>query len=531
MKGFDKVQALKNVGSSWFGLGVTIAVGILLSPYIIHHLGDEAYGIWVLVFSLTGYYGLFDLGIRSSIIRFVSKYRAVDDQNELTKLLNTTLFGYIGVAMLLLTLTGVGAVYVDRLFHVAPALTSTVRWVFVMVGASLALGFPLGMFGGVLEGLQRFYWLNMTNVLAMLVRAALTVVALHYGYGLLMVTFITVLLPMISAVVRMLVVFRLLPIRYGLQYVSRSSLRQVGNYGAVTFMIIVAARLRFKTDAMVIGAFLSSSAITFFSIGARPVDYAAEIVSSLAQIFTPMSSHFDARGDRQTLRNIFVLGNRACALVMFPLTAVLLVLGKAIIEVWVGAKYVSSYPVMVVLLIPVAIWSAQATSGRVLMGMGRHKTLAMVTLGEGIANLVLSIVLVQRFGILGDAFGTAIPLFLTCTLFLPRHLCKELEVPVGHFLVEAYSLPLSLSAVLAIVLFGLQSWFRAHNYWQLLFQIGVGGGLYCGMLLWYLLHGGHLGVRLPGRLGAMFGSAATAPRSSMDTPAELDGVLDKEGGL
>ena len=82
MKGLDKVQAVKNVGSSWVGLGVTIAVGILLSPYIIHHLGDEAYGIWVLVFSLTGYYGLFDLGIRSSIIRFVSKYRALDDQRK-----------------------------------------------------------------------------------------------------------------------------------------------------------------------------------------------------------------------------------------------------------------------------------------------------------------------------------------------------------------------------------------------------------------------------------------------------------------
>ena len=165
------------------------------------------------------------------------------------------------------------------------------------------------------------------------------------------------------------------------------------------------------------------------------------------------------------------------------------------------------------------------------MGMGRHKTLAMVTLGEGIANLVLSIALVQRFGILGDAYGTAIPLFLTCTLFLPRHTCRLLEVPVRHFLVEAYSLPLTLSAVLAIALFGLQRWFHAHNYWQLLFQIGLGGGLYCGMLLWYLLHGGHLGVRLPGRLGTMFGGAEAPPRSSLDTPPELDGVQDEEGGL
>ncbi len=73
---FDKRQILRNVGSSWFALGVNVLVGIFLSPYILHRLGDEAFGLWILIFSATGYYGLFDLGIRSSIVRYVAKYSA-----------------------------------------------------------------------------------------------------------------------------------------------------------------------------------------------------------------------------------------------------------------------------------------------------------------------------------------------------------------------------------------------------------------------------------------------------------------------
>jgi O-antigen/teichoic acid export membrane protein len=65
-------EIFKNVGSSWFSLGVSILVGVFLSPFILHRLGDTAFGIWVLIFSVTGYYGLFDLGIRSSVIRYVS---------------------------------------------------------------------------------------------------------------------------------------------------------------------------------------------------------------------------------------------------------------------------------------------------------------------------------------------------------------------------------------------------------------------------------------------------------------------------
>jgi O-antigen/teichoic acid export membrane protein len=57
-----RLEVLKNVGSSWFTLGVSILVGTFLSPFILHRLGDTAFGIWVLIFSVTGYYGLFDLG-------------------------------------------------------------------------------------------------------------------------------------------------------------------------------------------------------------------------------------------------------------------------------------------------------------------------------------------------------------------------------------------------------------------------------------------------------------------------------------
>ena len=76
MTKINKRQIIKNVGSSWFSLGINVLVGLFLSPFLVHYLGDSAFGIWVLIFSITGYYGLFDLGIRSSLIRYVSKFTA-----------------------------------------------------------------------------------------------------------------------------------------------------------------------------------------------------------------------------------------------------------------------------------------------------------------------------------------------------------------------------------------------------------------------------------------------------------------------
>ena len=487
MTKFDKVEIFKNVGSSWLALGLSILVGIFLSPYILHRLGDAAFGLWVLVFSITGYYGLFDLGIRSSIIRYVAKYSANDEHDELNRLVNTALFSYSAIGSVTMLLTFVASSYVDSIFRIPLNFRATAHRLLIMAGSAVSLGFPLGVFGGILEGLQRFYLLNFTNVCSTLLRALLIVIALRHGSGLLTVALITVTLPLLAGLINAAIVFCILPLHFHPKYLNRGSLRRIASYSGPTFMIIVASRLRFKTDAMVIGTFVSSVAITYFAIGSRLVDYVGEVVSSLAQIFIPMSSRSDAMGDSEQLKRIFIAGNRACALIVFPITASLIILGKSVIEIWVGARYIAtSYPVLLILLIPTATMLAQSACGRVLFGMAKHRTLAMAILLEGIANLILSIFLVRRFGILGDAAGTAIPLLCTTLFFLPRHICRVLGVRVWTYLREAFLLPLGLCVPLVAVLLFVRDRFGAHTYVQLASQILICSAVYGMGLLWAL---------------------------------------------
>ncbi len=480
-----KLEIIKNVGSSWFSLGVNVLVGILLSPLILHRLGNTAYGAWALAFSVTGYYGLFDLGIRSSVIRYVSTYSATNDRHGLERLVNTSLALYtaIGVAAMLATLA-LGA-WAGWLFRIPSDFLPTAKILFLMVGGGVALGFPLGLFGGVLEGLGRFYEVNVTNLAAAVLRAALVVLALQHGYGLRTVALITVLTPLLASVARAVLALKLLDVRLGWRYAERSTFREIGRYSASSFALMVAYKLRFKTDELVISAMLPIAAVTFFSIGDRLVDYTMEVVGSLAQIFVPMSGQSDAKGDNERLRRIFIAGNRACALVVFPITATLIVLGRQIITTWVGPSYVAaSYPVMLALLIPSTITLSQAASTRILYGMARHRSLAWISSLEAVANVLLSVILIRPLGIFGDALGTAIPLALTGIYFLPRHLCRVLGVRLRTFLSEAYTLPVLLVTPTVASLILVTRWFFAHTYWQVGMQIVIGLAPYSMGLAW-----------------------------------------------
>src|SRR3984885_5244514 len=488
MTKINKRQLVTNVGSSWFSLGFDVLVGLFLSPFLLHWLGDTAFGIWVLIFSITGYYGLFDLGIRSSVVRYVSKFTANDDVEDLAKLINTSLFTYSCIGVLSLLVTVFLSFYVDHIFKIPPEFHATARWLLLMVGASVGIGFPLGVVGGYLDGLQRFYVNNWANIAGDVARLVLIVLAVRHGRGLLTIAAITVLLPILLYVIRGIIAYRILPVPFGFKYVDRATFRTMANYSGVTLIIMIATQLKFKTDNLVIGTMISAAAVTYFSIGARIVSYAQQMVMALAQNFLPLASQSEATGNMNRLRKVFLAGNRVCAFTAFPITVTLLILGKSVIEVRGGKRYVAtSYSVLVILIIPATLMWAQAASGRVLFGISKHRTWAFVTLGEGIANLVLSIVLVRFYGIVGDAWGTAIPLTCSMLFFMPQHLCKKLDIRLRTFIRESYSLPFLLSLPLAAVLLLMQRWFVPHNYRQLAVQLVIGAAVYGLGLLWVVM--------------------------------------------
>jgi O-antigen/teichoic acid export membrane protein len=153
--------------------------------------------------------------------------------------------------------------------------------------------------------------------------------------------------------------------------------------------------------------------------------------------------------------------------------------------------------------------------------MGKHGTWAVVTLIEGISNLILSILLVRPYGIVGDALGTAIPLACSQIFFMPSHVCGRLGIRVSSFLREAYVLPLIITSPLVLTLLLLRRWFVAHTYLQLALQLSIAGAVYGLGLLWaFLSHRAlkmsELALTAKGRPGEIAVAAQTVPTYQQD---------------
>jgi len=307
---------------------------------------------------------------------------------------------------------------------------------------------------------------------------------LSHGYGVLAVGVVTLATTVAGSLIYAGVVHRIYPqLRIRWASVDRAMFRQLAGFGLVAFAIGIAAMLRFQADALVIGAFLSVQAVAHFSIASKLIFYVSDVVQAMAWVFTPVFSHLDAKRDVRRLGQALVKANRYSSFVAFPLTAFVAVAGQSLISVWVGSRYVSSYPVLLVLLLPTSLYLAQAGSPKLLYGMARHSVLAVVFLLEGVANLVLSIALVRWYGLLGVALGTAIPMAITSLFVLPLYVCRLLGLRLSAYLWDVHGQPLLLSLPLALFLWHVDGWLQPSDYRTLVAELALGALFYGGELL------------------------------------------------
>jgi O-antigen/teichoic acid export membrane protein len=440
---------------------------------------------------------MLDFGLRSAIIRFVSRDAANHNWKVVSETTSTIFFSYsvIGLAITMLTL--VLAWKFDVCFHVAPEWSVPGKILLIVMGCGTGLTMPWTLFGGILEGVQRFYLVGVMQTIAVLIRAALTIAALRSGYGLVALGAISIGTNLACNLFYAAAASRLCPdLRLRWNNIRLSRCGMLFQFGAITFVISIAQQLRFQADSVVIGAFLSVQLITLFALGAKLVSYSTDAVQFMAQVFTPMSSHFDAKGDFPQLQRVFIFGNRYASLVILPISVTMLLMGRSLIRVWVGPAYLSSYVVLVILLGPTTLYLAQAVSTKILFGISKHGALAIVLIVEGLVNLGLSILLLRWYGIYGVALGTAIPMALTSIFFLPYYLCRLLRMNVWSFLKQAYTYPVLLCLPLALVLWLAERMIRPHNYPGLLLEFSLGAIVYGFVLTVYARRTGETRLEL-----------------------------------
>lgn len=449
------VKVLRNVVTNYLRFLLAGVIGFALTPFMVHAMGDSHYGLWITVFSLTGYFGLFDQGIRPSLVRYVSRDHAAGDQDGLARTINSALALYTAVGALTLVAAFVVAANFARWFHIDATLAPIAPTLVLLVGASIALGFPLGVFGAVLSGLQRYDLANGVGMAIGILRAFAFVAVLRLGGGLVELAWVSLAMNLLGHAISWLVVRRLLP---GLplhpRWITREHLRTIGSYSSYAFVGALATNIAFQTDSLVITGLLGAAFVTPFALASGLVDNARSLVHSATWVLSPTASEMDTLRETDKLHAMLVLGTKYSVLVSWPALLALVIFGSNLMVTWVGERYLSAGLLLTILAVPTLIALPQSTAASVLFGVSRHRGVVALSLLAALLNLGLSLwwarwpaPMAALFGtavnpgLVGVAMGTAVPLLFVSGIATAWYACRALDMPFGRYLLSGMLQP------------------------------------------------------------------------------------------
>jgi O-antigen/teichoic acid export membrane protein len=448
-------RTARNVIFSWVAFVVTVAVNFFLSPFVVHRLGNTAYGIWVLLASLVGYMGLLDLGVRSAVTRYVARHHARVEDAEAGKVASAGLVIFSAAGLVAVSISAIVAVLLPHLFTIPPRELGVARVVVILGGLNVALSLVSGVFGGAVGAMQRFDLDALVGIGVTAVRAVLLVVTLSAGGGLLAVALIQLGCTVLQGGVFFGISARLYPeLRYSHRGIERAHITKIFSVGIYASLLQISSALIFSADSMVIGSFLPVAAVTFFAIAATLTDYTRSVLSAISQTMTPRASALDGIGAERELERVLLDAGALATLVALPITITFMLRGGTFIGLWMGPSYASSSgAILFVLSVALSLAAARQIVASTMIGVNRHRDLVPFYAAEGLINVGVSLYWVRTIGLLGVALGTAVPNVVTTLLVTPWITHRVLGTSTWRFAQAVWVRPL-----LAMVPFAAATW-------------------------------------------------------------------------
>src|SRR5919106_256040 len=334
----------RSVLTSYANTATTALVALVMTPVLVHGLGTEAYGIWVLAGSLALYLELLEFGFGLATVKYAAQYSSLDDRQGLHRVLATS-FWILTVPGVIALVIGAGiALGFSHIFSTPPDLVDAAAIVVLLVAFDLALSIPSDTFGGALMGLQRFDLVNGTLIVVLAAQAVSWFLVLEAGGGLVEIAIVTVALSLLGQLARYLLARRLIP---GL------------------------------------------------SVSLRHFD---------RQLVRPLAGLSDEVG----LRSSLLTGTRLSLAVGGPLCLALILLAGPVLDAWLGTGFEDAELVVVFLAAATVAAALGRTGILMLQGVGRARPTAWMALFEAALNVTLAVVLAHVVGLSGVALATLI---------------------------------------------------------------------------------------------------------------------------
>lgn len=392
---------------SYFALAINILTGLIYTPWMVHKIGQSNYGLYTLATSLIAIFML-DFGLGSAVSRFVSKYRAENNQQAINKIIGVIYKLYFAIDAVILIVLGILYFFLDVIYvKLTPEEMETFRVLYLMVAGFNLISFPLSPLNGILNAYEKFVQLKLCDVFNKVFTVISVFVALYFTTDVKVVVAANVLSGILTLLFKHIAIKRSISLKVDFKSTEKGLYKTLFGFTVWTTIISIMQRFTHSFAPSVLGITASSTEIAVYSPAVTLEGYFYLIGTAVNGLFLPRISKYIADKQENKILDLMIKVGRYQITVLGLIFVGFICVGQDFMTLWMGPEYAKTYYCALIIIFPSLISCSKQIASTTVVAKNLIKYNAIFMIFSGTLGLGLSYVASIYLGAIGVCLGTA----------------------------------------------------------------------------------------------------------------------------
>lgn len=463
-----------------------ILSGLIYTPWMISKIGQSDYGLYTLSSSLISMF-IVDFGIGAAVSRFISKYRAEQNQKKIGEFLGIIYKIYLMISIIIFIILLICFFFIDKIYiQLTINEIEKFKRIYLITGLFTIISFPFMPLDGILVSHEKFIFQKILQLIQKVLTVILMVIALILGFGLYTLVLVNALIGILIIILKVKYITKYNSYNIDFSYKDKQVLKDIFSFSLWTTIILIAQRFILNITPSILGIISGTTEIAIFAVGMTIEGYTYTISTALSGLFLPKVTRIiygNNNSNKKAIENLMIKVGRIQLIIIGAVITIFTIVGSEFVVLWMGINFKNSYLVALLLIINNIIIVTQEIANTMLIATNKIKYDALSSAITAVISIILSFVFANYWGAIGAAFAIFIGNFIGRVIVKNIVYQNILGINIKRFFVECHikmSIPLVLMLILGKVLTNL---IQANNLLILACKISIMIGIYI-LIIW-----------------------------------------------
>lgn len=421
---------------SYITMGLNYTISIVYTPIMLRLLGQSEYGLYNLIISLISYLGLLGFGFGSAYVRYYSRYRVNNDQQNIARLNGMFLIVFSAVGVIAVLAGVILAINIDLMFgeKLAASDLSTAKVLIGIMVLNIAFSFPASVFSSYITANEEYVFQKVLEMIITIAKPFVMLSVLLSGYKSIGMAAATTALTIIAEIANIVFCLRKLNMRFVFNEFDLSLMKEMIVFSWYIFINMIIDQVNWNVDKFILGRFRGIASVAVYGLAAQLNACYMSLSNAVSSVFIPRVNRLAAASDNNNeLTSLFTGIGRIQFILLSLICSCFIFFGRAFINMWAGSNYSETYEIALLLMVSSTIPLIQNIGIEIQNAMNMHRFRSGVYFFIAIGNIFLSIPLARRYGGVGAAVGTAISLLIGNVLIMNCYYRKRMGLDIKYF--------------------------------------------------------------------------------------------------